>query len=31
MVNADQGLTPEESEALLLEKAERTIRQYIQL
>jgi nucleotide-binding universal stress UspA family protein len=31
MVNADQGITPEQSKTLLLEQAETTIRQYIQL
>jgi nucleotide-binding universal stress UspA family protein len=31
MVNADQGISPEESRTLLLDKAELTIRQYLQL
>jgi nucleotide-binding universal stress UspA family protein len=31
MVNADQGITPEESKTLLLQQAEKTIRQYIEL
>jgi nucleotide-binding universal stress UspA family protein len=31
IVNADQGITPEECRALLLEQAGKTIRQYIQL
>ncbi len=31
IVNADQGITPEECRALLLEQAEKSIRQYLQL